>query len=135
MLDTNILVSAILGGKLSRILDSWIAGQFILLVSDDIITEYIKVLNRPKFGLPQQVVDDIIGYLFQKAEFVMPAQGIEIIKDDPDDNKFLAVALAGNAEVIVSGDQHLLKIGLFQHIEIINAREFLQLIEGKRWNS
>ena len=58
----------------------------------------------------------------------MPEMGIEIIINDPDDNKFIAVALAGNAESIVSGDEHLLRIGSYQQIEIINAREFLQRI-------
>ena len=131
MLDTNILVSAVLGGRLTGILEAWNAGKFTLLVSDAIITEYITVLNRPKFGLPVQVVENIVGSLVRKAVFVIPDTDIEIIIDDPDDNKFLAAALAGNAEFIVSGDQHLLTISSYQQIEIINAREFMQRIEGK----
>ena len=126
VLDTNILVSALLGGKLAEILDAWQAGSFTLIVSDDIFAEYIKVLKRPKFGLPLQVVEDIIGYLFQNAEFVTPEQELDVIADDPDDNKFIEAAITGNAEFVVSGDNHLLELGNYQHVEIITAHAFMQ---------
>lgn len=52
---------------------------------------------------------------------------VDVIKDDPADNKYLACAYEGEADYIVSGDHHLLDLGSYQGIDIIKAREFLSL--------
>ena len=108
VLDTNVLVSAVLGGALRTILDRWLEGKFTLVMSDDIMREYHDVLRRPKFGLPDETVTSIAVQIFHDAEFVTPADEIKAIPDDPSDDKFLAAAIEGHADVIVSGDRHLL---------------------------
>jgi len=125
VLDTNILVSAVLGGRLAAILDAWEAGQFTLLVNTEILREYRSVLARPKFGLNIEDVDNIIGYIFQQAEFVTTTLLSTVSSEDPADDKFLKVALTGQADCIVSGDNHLLRLKACEGIPIYTAREFL----------
>jgi len=60
---------------------------------------------------------------------VIPLEKLVIIKDDPDDNKILECAKAGKVEIIVSNDNHLLKLKEFKRIKIITPKEFLKQIE------
>ena len=128
VLDTNVLISAILGGVTARILDLWRAGIFDMVVTTDIMHEYLTVLRRPKFKLPSQVVDDISIYLYRHAIFVTPQESISAIPDDPKDNRFLEAAIAGEADFIVSGDHHLLDLKAFRGVPVIRVREFLEML-------
>jgi uncharacterized protein len=129
VLDTNIFVSSVLGGRLGIILDTWRTHKFTLIVSNEILDEYFEVLNRPKFHLPQEVITEISAFLFAYAEFVVPRETITAVPDDPSDNKFVETAIAGQAERIVSGDSHLLTLKTFRDIPIISASEFLDWLE------
>jgi len=129
VLDTNIFVSAILGGKLSIILDEWRAGQFTLLVSEPIVREYLDVISRPKFKIVASEIATITEYLLKTAEFVTPMETIAVIEADPSDNKFLEAALTGNAIYIVSGDHHLLQLHSFRDIKILAAHDFITLLK------
>jgi hypothetical protein len=60
VLDTNVFLSAALGGTLKAVIERWRAGYFTLVVTEEIAGEYLAVLRRPKFGLPNDVIDDII---------------------------------------------------------------------------
>ncbi len=125
VIDTNIIVSAYLGGVLETVIIRWKSGKFTLIVSDEIADEYHEVLNRPKFKLERAEVDDFFSLLFSRAEFVESIEEIDAIKSDSSDNKFLEAAIAGQADFIVSGDNHLLNLGSFRDIPIIPAREFI----------
>ena len=125
VLDTNVLVSAVLGGRTTPVLAHWRAGHFTLVVTEAIVREYLTVLRRPKFGLPAEVVDDIAGYVFRKAEFVTPIEHLTVIVADPTDDKFLEAAVAGEAEVIVSGNKHLLDLKTFRQVAVLTVHEFL----------
>jgi len=87
-----------------------------------------QVLNRPKFRLEQSIIDRIVRYLYQFSEFVVPEEKIQIVKADPNDDKFIEAAVAGGAEYIISGDNHLLGLGSYRGISIITGREFLDLL-------
>ena len=65
----------------------------------------------------------------EKSIFVTPITQLHIVKDDPNDDKFIEAAIEGHAELIVSQDKHLLKIKEYQNIKIVNPDEFLRLIE------
>ncbi|GBC95460.1 hypothetical protein HRbin16_01249 [bacterium HR16] len=130
VLDTNIFVSALLGGRLGAIVDAWRTGKFTLIVSEPIVREYVAVLQRPKFGIAAEELTATIDYLFKKAEFVSPAQVIDAVHDDPSDNKFLEAAVEGNADFIVSGDTHLLALGTFRDIAIVSGRDFIDRIKA-----
>jgi putative PIN family toxin of toxin-antitoxin system len=125
VLDTNVFLSAALGGALRAVIDHWRAGHFTLVVTDEIAGEYLAVLRRRKFGLPTDVIDDLVGYVFRKAEFVTPAERLRVVEADPADDKFLEAAMAGEAEFVVSGDRHLLNLGAFRGVSIITPRELL----------
>ncbi|MCC6498714.1 MAG: putative toxin-antitoxin system toxin component, PIN family [Anaerolineales bacterium] len=129
VIDTNIMVSAYLGGVLETVIIRWRSGKFTLIVSNEIADEYHEVLNRPKFKIEREEVDDFFALLFSRAEFVEPAEGIDVIKSDSSDNKFLEAAIAGQADYIVSGDNHLLDLREFRSIPIITARKFIEKLD------
>ncbi|MFA6035160.1 MAG: putative toxin-antitoxin system toxin component, PIN family [Myxococcota bacterium] len=129
ILDTNIFVSCLLGGKLEAILDSLKAGRFTIVVSDDIVSEYNEVLRRPKFGFTEADVDDVMAFIFNNAEFVVPSETFMAIPADPDDNKFIDAAVAGSIELIVSGDKHLLELASFRGSRVVSANAFLKLLK------
>ena len=131
VLDTNIFISAVLGGRLGIIIDEWKAGKFKLIVTDSIAREYLDVINRPKFNIPQAEIIAVSDYLLQLGEFATPAEEIHIIVADPTDNKFLEAATAGQVNFIVSGDNHLLELKSFREIPIITAKEFISWLETK----
>lgn len=70
-----------------------------------------------------------MAQIFQRAEFVTPDTQINIIENDPSDNKFLEAALAGQAIYVVSGDKHLLELGSYQGVRMITARKFLSYLD------
>src|ERR1043166_2012120 len=96
VLDTNVLVSSVLGGALGVILDQWKQGKFDLVISEVIAHEYLDVINRPKFKIPNDEIVAVTDLLFHRAEFVTPEETINVISADPTDNKFLEAAVAGN---------------------------------------
>jgi len=63
------------------------------------------------------------------AEFVDPEEDITAVEADPDDDKFLEAAVAGNVDYLVSGDQHLLDLGSFRGIDIVDPRTFYERLE------
>lgn len=131
VLDTNIFISMALGGIVSKIDDGWKAEKFTLLVSDEIVSEYLNVLQRPKLHLSASTISAIVNRIYRRAEFVMAIEKITVVKSDPTDNKFLEAAIAGRAEAIVSGDNHLLELKEFRAIPILSAREFLDWLAGQ----
>ena len=126
VIDTNVMVSAYLGGRLEAIIVAWIEGKFVLTVSNQIVSEYINVLSRPKFMIARRELDDFAALILSKAEFVLPEESIHVIEADPSDNKFLEAAVTGRAGYIVSGDKHLLDLKEFQGVAILAPRAFLE---------
>jgi len=133
VLDTNVFVSVVLGHTLQAIFDYWLAGSFVLIVSNDIVQEYLGVLRRPKFRLTSEIIDPIISQMFQRAEFVTPDTYIHVIEADPSDNKFLEAALTGQATYIVSDDKHLLELKSYKNVRIISARDFLSQLSKESY--
>jgi putative PIN family toxin of toxin-antitoxin system len=90
--DTNVIISALnFSGNPARILDMAEAGEIRLAISDDILNEVERVLQRPKFGWTQEQVDGAIRGLSAFAEHVEPKQRIDAID--------VARRLAGSAMV------------------------------------
>ncbi|MBI2050741.1 MAG: putative toxin-antitoxin system toxin component, PIN family [Parcubacteria group bacterium] len=136
VLDTNVLVSALLWrGSTSDIFEFARSGVITLCVSRDTMDELLDVLNRPKFTrvfasigkTPQALVEEF----WEVAEYV-PGERfpIDVVAEDPKDDKFLSCALAARASFIVSGDRHLLELGSFDGIPIVAPTEFLTKIGG-----
>jgi uncharacterized protein len=76
-------------------------------------------------------MDDFFALLLDRAEFVIPMETINVVTQDPSDNKFIEAAVAGKAKLIVSGDNHLLEIKSFKNIPIINAKEFMKRLKDQ----
>ena len=129
VLDTNVLISGIVfGGKPRIILEDVIERKFKLAVSEPILEEIQVVLEGKKFQYPPQITHNILNEIITISEFVNPKIKINIIKKDPDDNKILECALEYEADFIISGDAHLLKIEKFKNIRIINPADFIDEI-------
>ena len=129
VLDTSTVVSGVIGGVSAEVLDLLKERAFEAIVSEEILQEYTEVLQRPKFGFPLWVISDILDYLRTEGIWVSPQKKPKMIKEDPDDNKFLEAALEGKADYILSGDKHLLALGEFEGISIIGSREFLEILK------
>ena len=127
VLDTNVFISSFLGiGPPKQIIDCWRDGDVTLCLSQEIVDEYVLVLDRLNLGSEQEVVE--ILRLFSSGYHTLYAAktpDLSIIENDRDDNKFLECALALNAQWVVSGDKHLLNLGKYMHIEIVSPRDFL----------
>ena len=124
--DTNVIISGILFGGIPRlILDMLISGQHDFFLSMQILEEIREVLNRPKFGFDNESALLLIEELHSLCKIVKPTKSINFIIDDPDDNKILECAVAANAEIIISGDSHLLSVGSCKDIKILSPRQFI----------
>jgi putative PIN family toxin of toxin-antitoxin system len=130
VLDTNVLVSGLLGGAATDVIRRWRAGDLQMILSPDIMIEYEGVLNRPKFGLPQWVVQDLLAYIHASAEWVTPIAEESGVARDPSDDKFLFAAVGGRADWLVSADPDLLDLKESKSIPIVPPWEFLPLLES-----
>jgi len=131
VLDTNTIISAV-GWKHSkprRILEACLSGKYLLVESPGLLKEFVAVMERPKFNfIPEEQKKELVTRLINYCEIVEPKKKLNIIKNDPADNKVLECALQGKAQYIVSGDNHLLRLKDFMGIKIVTAAEFLEMV-------
>jgi putative PIN family toxin of toxin-antitoxin system len=133
VLDTNIFVSSLLvkAGLPAQVLDTWRERQYLLVVSPAIVAETRATLNYPrirrKFAITDEDVEQLVT-LLERDALVVPgdADVAGAIPDDPADEIVLACAVDAQADVIVSGDRHLLELGSHRSIPILTARQFLE---------
>ena len=126
VLDTNVFVSSFFGGNPRKIVDLWKTGQVTLCLSRSIIDEYIEVLQR--LGLQnERELDELLTLFARGLHVVFAAKTPElfVVKDDPDDNKFIECAVALKAKFVISGDKALTSIQNYMGIKIVNPKEFL----------
>jgi putative PIN family toxin of toxin-antitoxin system len=132
VLDTNVLISAILfGGKPRRVLDLVISGSIDCTLSTAILDELRGVLQRPKFGFSPNVCLHIIEELHGICDIIYPSVSVDVIRSDPDDNRILECAGEAHAHFIVSGDPHLLDLGKFEKIRILSPADYLKEFEAR----
>lgn len=108
--------------------------RYTWVVSAEIVTEYLRVLERPKLVEKYRAVAnrDLETIVAQIATAMwVHLERIPRVSRDPTDGKFLAAALAGNAEFIVSEDDDLLELGSYEGIAILPARAFLAVLEQR----
>ncbi|HEY0463894.1 MAG TPA: putative toxin-antitoxin system toxin component, PIN family [Polyangiaceae bacterium] len=133
VLDTNTVVSALLWeGPASRLLAAARDQHMELLTSATLLDELLDVLPRRKFSRKIQAADLTVTQLVHRyallARQVIPASITARIAADPDDDAVLACALAAQADLIVSGDGHLLTLKHSHGIQIVTAVEALQRV-------
>lgn len=131
VLDTNIMLSRYLTphGRVARIVDLWEQGAIDLLTSEAILNEYVRVLNYSRLRQVHRLTDAQLAEIDESfrefTEFVEPRETPAVVKDDPDDDHFLACADCGHADCLVTGDPHLLKLGSYKDIPILSPADFL----------
>jgi putative PIN family toxin of toxin-antitoxin system len=130
VLDTNVLVSGLLGGTATDVIRRWRAGDLLMILSPEIMAEYEGVLNRPKFRLPKWVVQDMLAYIRASAEWVTPVAEEPSVARDASDDKFLFAAASGRADYLVSADPDLLDLKELRNIPIVPPWEFLSLLDS-----
>ena len=126
VLDTNILISVLLfrRGSLRWILGAWESGQIVPLRSAPTISELVRVLSYAKFNLNGEQVERLVATYLHWAEVVDVPEGLEVpTPRDSNDRPFLELALAGNAEALVTGDDDLLVLASDFPVPIITPRE------------
>jgi len=126
VLDTNVLISGIFfGGPPSLILEAWREGKFILVFSAEILAEYRQTASILAEDHPPIDLRFILAVIENEAEICEAPVLLSQICIDPEDDKFLACALASGSPVVVSGDKHLLKVSGFHGIQVMRPRAFL----------
>ena len=127
VLDTNVFVSSFFGGNPRRVLDLWEAGELTLCLSKDVLDEYIAVLER-LFGSEKAELKELLDLLAKGPNilFTIKTPALHIVDDDPDDDKFIACAIALKAEFLVTGDKALLRIGSYGNVRIVTPADFLK---------
>ncbi len=129
VLDTNVLISAIgWRGNPRKVLALCIEGKLNLVLTRETLDELERVLQRARFDfIPVEKKQELLQYLTDISIKVTAEGNVEVIKKDPEDNKFLDCAVAGKADYIVSGDRHLLELKEHKSIKIVTASELLTL--------
>lgn len=127
VVDTNVLVSALLfGGKPAKLIPLWQRDTIRPLASKEIIDEFLRVFTYPKFKLTEEDVNFLLYHeILPHFEVIDVEPGPNIIKKDPEDDKFIRCALTGKVKWIISGDQHLLALKSYQKVKIFSPADFL----------
>ena len=126
--DSNVYISALLfDGPPRQILEFAIDRQVVLVASDAIIAETAGKL-RNKFSWPEHRIEQFVRATSRLAELHKPKKRISLVPDEAD-NRILECAIAGEANLIISGDKHLLRLKSYQNIPIQKPKYLTYLIE------
>lgn len=124
--DTNVLISAIIfGGPPEQMVLLARQQRLRLVISSATLDELRRVLKR-KFHFADAAVFRAELLLREISDVIEPLETIAVIKDDASDNRVLEAAIEGNADAIVSGDRHLLRLKSYRDIPIWTVRELLE---------
>jgi putative PIN family toxin of toxin-antitoxin system len=124
--DTNIFISALVipRSQAEKAISKIIEGDDILLISKEIIDEVLSVLSS-KFSRDREALSHVAVTLSDLGELITPTKRIGILRDESD-NRILECALSGHADVIVTGDKDMLKLGIYKNVRIISLKEYLE---------
>ena len=128
VIDTNVFISSFFGGIPRKITNQWKEGHIILCLSQEIVEEYLEVLNR--LGLKDKNEIRKLTKLFAEGYnsiFTATTPTLSVVEEDPDDNKFIECAVSLDCKIIVSGDKHLKNIKKYINIEILSPKEFIEM--------
>jgi putative PIN family toxin of toxin-antitoxin system len=126
VLDTNILISAVLfpGGPPELVYRLALEGRIELVTSPALLGEFGRVLTT-KFGWACEPAEEAVRQIARIGQVSESSERVREIKADPADDRVLEAALAGSAEVIVSGDRHLLRLRKWRDVRIVKPTDLL----------
>lgn len=131
VIDTNVFVSSFFGGNPKQIIDLWRNEEITLCLSHAILDEYIDVLGR--IGMKDKAELEELLSLFSggfNILFTTKTPKINIVKNDPDDDKFIECAAALKADVVITGDKEVLAVKGYMSIRILTPQQFLADYRG-----
>jgi putative PIN family toxin of toxin-antitoxin system len=132
VIDTNVIVSALIFSKSTTMQAFREAKENgLILISAEILSELIDVLSRQKIDryLSQEIREDFLASLARETELIIINETIDICRDLKD-NKFLELAISGNATHIITGDKDLLELYPFRDILIVTPSQFLDSVSS-----
>jgi putative PIN family toxin of toxin-antitoxin system len=129
VVDTNVYVSGLLWTGLPHdLLSAAEAGQLTLVATPAIIEEVREVLARPKFATRMRTlttsVDELLESLLGIVQILQEPKVVRVVRADPDDDKFIACAVAARVRWLVSSDTHLLSLRRYKSIRIVTPQQF-----------
>lgn len=129
VIDTNVLISALIGqGKPRRLVSRLLEGH-VVVSSKQMLTELEDVLSRGKFlEVRNARSNEFLSILSNRSLYVTIKRPPTIVTEDPDDDIVLSTAYKGRADYIISGDRHLLKLREFKRIKIVTVEEMLEIL-------
>jgi uncharacterized protein len=130
--DTNILVSGLVyqRGKPYQLLRMALAGEINMTVSQAIIDEMAEVLAR-KFKMSEDFITEATAIVRSAARVVTPAVQLDVVKEDPPDNRIIECAVSAGSDYIVTGDKDLLRLKQYDSIRIIKVSDFMTVARGR----
>jgi len=129
VLDTNVVVSALISphGAPAQIYRAWQTGRFAYVTSPPLLDELARALAYPRvrkyLAWSARERAELLEALAYAAR--LAAVRLDVVADDPDDNRVLEAAVAGRADFIVTGDRHLLDMGSHAEVEIVTPARFV----------
>lgn len=136
VLDTNVLISAFVSrtGAPAQIFALWRSGDIELIVSPETLGKLTRVLSYPRVTrylryTPEQI-ESFLDLLRVGTEMIEAESTVDVtvVDDDPDDDKFFALARAAQAQYIVSGDKaHVLPVRQYEGIQVVAPATFLRM--------
>jgi putative PIN family toxin of toxin-antitoxin system len=129
VIDSNVFISAFgWDGKPEAVLQLLEQKKIVNHLTAEIFEELKRVVAYPKLKFSPSLQTKIIEFVFSWSQLIQVRENFAMIADDPDDDKFIECAVAANAEYIISGDPHLLALGSFRDIQIVNPAAFLGIV-------
>jgi len=132
VLDTKVFVSGVFfGGPPGCVLEAWRDGRAEVVLSREIIEEYVRVGEELAARFPGVDLGPALELLAVSTSLVDSTQLPEPVSRDPDDDKFLACALAAGADCVISGDRDLLDVSPYEGVVVLTPRDFCNQLEQR----
>ena len=129
VVDTSVLLPGVFfGGPPRDVMAAWRAGRIEMVVSREIIQEYLRVGERLSARFPGADFDRVLDMVAETATLVSAPPLPEPVCEDGDDDKFLACAVAAGATYVVSADRALLATSPYRNVMVIRSRDLLDIL-------
>lgn len=128
--DTNVLVSALgFGGTPLEALLRAFEDDVQLVAAPETLAELNRVMQYDRLPFTEGEREQYLRILRTEAKLVTESPDVAVVDQDPDDDMFLACAVGGNCQYVVSGDEHLLALESFRDVEIVSPASFLGRVD------
>jgi len=130
VIDSNVWIAALLApkGTARRVINAVLERELTVLMSEATFTELVERLQRPKFDRyrDSQAWDLFLSELVELASWHEDSESATGVCRDVDDDKFLSLAVTGEADVLITGDGDLLELGSYSGIPVMTPAQFMQ---------